>query len=279
MTSSATSPGSAASRVEQYFLSLGPQWPVTPEQERVKVIAVGNYAILGQLAALRFLEWADENPEGVAALPTGKTPEYFIKWVQHYLAHWEAEAAASGGLFDRVGLGGRPKPRLDGLRFVQLDEFFPIRPDHERSFAWFVRRFYLEGFGLDPCPGPPHRHLPSPRGAGGGGLPPQGPAAGLRRREHRSGPALPPARERGGGIAPADPPPLRRVLRGLRGAHPRPGRHRLLPGRASGRTGISPSTSGAPATIPPRAWTGSITRARRPPPPTWAASTPCAGRR
>ena len=46
-------------------------------------ITVDNFPKLGLLTALRFLEWVLENPEGVISLPTGKTPEYFIKWT-HY---------------------------------------------------------------------------------------------------------------------------------------------------------------------------------------------------
>ncbi len=139
----------SASQVEAYFLKEGGNWDISPDQERIKVVTVGNYVVLGQLTALRFLEYVSANPEGVAALPTGKTPEYFIKWTQHYLANWESEA--KDGMLAKVGLGGKPKPRMNGLRFVQLDEFFPIRPDHERSFAYFIKKFYIQGFGLDPA--------------------------------------------------------------------------------------------------------------------------------
>ena len=39
---------------------------------------------------MRFIEWVQQNPGGVISLPTGKTPEHFIKWVQRltgYLGH------------------------------------------------------------------------------------------------------------------------------------------------------------------------------------------------
>ena len=139
---------SSVSTVEDFFLAESGNLKIAPDQEKVKVVTVGNYVVLGQLTALRFLEWVAANPEGMAALPTGKTPEYFIKWVQYYLANWAAEA--KDGMLAKAGLGSLAKPRMDGLRFVQLDEFFPIRPDHERSFAYFVRKFYIQGFGLDP---------------------------------------------------------------------------------------------------------------------------------
>jgi glucosamine-6-phosphate deaminase len=135
------------SQVEKYFAGEAGNYQIGPEQEKVKVITVANYVLLGQLTALRFLEWVEANPEGVMALPTGKTPEYFIKWVQYYMANWSKEA--KDGMLAKVGLTSPEKPRMDGLRFVQLDEFFPIRPDHERSFAYFVRKFYIQGFGLD----------------------------------------------------------------------------------------------------------------------------------
>ncbi len=135
------------SEVERYFTTEG--GAETVSGSRPPVIQVSNYVVLGQLTALRFLEWAGRNPDGVAALPTGRTPEYFIKWVQYYLAHWEREAKS--GLLARLGPDLRKPPELRRLRFVQLDEFFPINPAHERSFGYFVRKFYLEGFGLDPA--------------------------------------------------------------------------------------------------------------------------------
>ena len=50
--------------------------------ERIPAIVVENFPALGRLAAMRFVEWVQGNPEGVISLPTGKTPEHFIKWVQ-----------------------------------------------------------------------------------------------------------------------------------------------------------------------------------------------------
>jgi len=48
----------------------------------VPYITVDNFPKLGKLAAMRFLEWVSENPDGVISLPTGKTPEYFIARVK-----------------------------------------------------------------------------------------------------------------------------------------------------------------------------------------------------
>ena len=52
-------------------------------------IVVQNFPNLGLLTSLRFLEWVAENPEGVISLPTGKTPEYFIKWTNRILTDWK----------------------------------------------------------------------------------------------------------------------------------------------------------------------------------------------
>jgi len=46
--------------------------------------------MLGKLTALRFLEWVKLNPGGVISLPTGRTPEYFIKWTGYYLENWNS---------------------------------------------------------------------------------------------------------------------------------------------------------------------------------------------
>ena len=50
----------------------------------IPYIIIDNFPDLGLIVSLRFLEWVLENPDGVISLPTGKTPEYFIKWT-HYL--------------------------------------------------------------------------------------------------------------------------------------------------------------------------------------------------
>jgi glucosamine-6-phosphate deaminase len=136
------------SKVEDYFEELHRDFDPSKKHRRIPAIIVDNYIELGQLTALRFLEWVCLNPGGVIALPTGKTPEFFIKWTQHYLAHWEREL--SDGILARIGLDRRMKPDMRSLRFFQLDEFFPMRPEHERSFSYFVRKFYVEGFGFDP---------------------------------------------------------------------------------------------------------------------------------
>jgi len=115
---------------------------------KIPYIQVNNIPDLGLLTSLRFLEWVIENPEGVISLPTGKTPEYFIKWTQYILSNWgkrEVERICSEN-----GLNTSSKPKMNNLKFVQIDEFFPINPLQHNSFHYFVQKFYLEGFGLNP---------------------------------------------------------------------------------------------------------------------------------
>ena len=52
--------------------------------EKIAVVEVQNVYELGQLVAIAFLEWVSANPDGVIALPTGRTPEYFIKTIERF---------------------------------------------------------------------------------------------------------------------------------------------------------------------------------------------------
>ena len=135
------------SKVEAFFEKQFKNSKVNKTDEKIKTIEVDNYINLGQLTALRFLEWVALNPGGVVALPTGKTPEFFIKWMQYYLENWDAEI--NNGLLHKIGFDKELKPDFKSLYFVMIDEFFPLDPLHERSFNYFVKRFYIEGFGFD----------------------------------------------------------------------------------------------------------------------------------
>ncbi len=136
------------SRVEEIALKKSGQKLVYPPAEKTGVIVVDNFPALGKLTALRFLEWVQENPGGVISLPTGKTPEYFIRWVKHYLSVWE-EADTQKDL-EENGVGPGKRPDMQSLHFVQIDEFYPIHPTYHNSFYHYVNRFYIPDFSLDP---------------------------------------------------------------------------------------------------------------------------------
>ncbi|MGM0531801.1 MAG: glucosamine-6-phosphate deaminase [Bacteroidota bacterium] len=133
---------------EKYFSERDILYPDNELYRKIPAITVDNYVELGQITAIRFLEWVCRNPGGVIALPTGKTPEFFIKWVEYYLENWNNEV--NNGLLANIGFDPKWKPDMGSLTFFQLDEFFPINPEHERSFNYFVHNFYIQQFGLDP---------------------------------------------------------------------------------------------------------------------------------
>jgi glucosamine-6-phosphate deaminase len=133
-----------SSSVESSFYEKAGRYEITTF---LPYILVDNFPRLGMLTSLRFLEWVSQNPEGLISLPTGKTPEYFIKWTMHFLQHWIDPYVKK--LRDDNGLFLARKPDLKGLQFVQIDEFYPISPEQHNSFYHYIRNFYIDGFGLD----------------------------------------------------------------------------------------------------------------------------------
>jgi glucosamine-6-phosphate deaminase len=134
------------SSVEQKFFELSGQNNMT---SNIPYITVDNFPKLGFFTALRFLEWANENPNGVISLPTGKTPEYFIKWTRYLLENWTSKKVSE--YKEIYGLNFGKKPVLKDLSFVQIDEFYPISSKQHNSFYHYVNNFYIDGFGLDPA--------------------------------------------------------------------------------------------------------------------------------
>jgi glucosamine-6-phosphate deaminase len=133
-------------KVEQsFFLHSGRKQITT----KLPYIVVNNFPSLGLLTSLRFLEWVAENPGGVISLPTGKTPEYFIKWTQYLLKNWDKPEARK--IREKNGLFLDKKPSLKDLHFVQIDEFYPINPKQHNSFYDYVINFYIKAFELDPA--------------------------------------------------------------------------------------------------------------------------------
>ena len=116
--------------------------------EHADIIVTDSSPELGKLVALRFLEVVQENPKAVVSLPTGRTPEYFIKWVRRFLSEWDTDEIIR--IRDRFGLEST-KPDMSGITFVQMDEFFPISPNEQRSFNYFIKNEYIPSFGFDPA--------------------------------------------------------------------------------------------------------------------------------
>ncbi len=133
------------SKIEETIYSKSVNKNMTTQ---IPYLRVDNFPALGLVTALRFLEWVSENPNGVISLPTGKTPEYFIKYTQYFLNNWDSEKAKK--LRESYGLMIKQKPDFSGLHFVQIDEFYPIDPNQHNSFYNYVSEYYIKGFGLDP---------------------------------------------------------------------------------------------------------------------------------
>jgi len=115
---------------------------------KIPYILVDNFPGLGKLVAYLFLEWVSEYPDGVISLPTGKTPEYFIKWTKYLLDNWDDPKVSENR--KKYGLTIKKKPETNRLRFVQIDEFYPISPKQHNSFYYYVNKYYVQGFGLNP---------------------------------------------------------------------------------------------------------------------------------
>ena len=138
---------SSLSKVEKRYLDKsGREFLYTPT-EKVGIIQVKNFPELGKLTALRFIEWTQENPGGVVSLPTGKTPEHFIKWVSYYLKNWESKQVKEE--LSSNGIDAATKPDMRSIHFVQIDEFYPIDSFQHNSFYYYIQRFYFSSFEMD----------------------------------------------------------------------------------------------------------------------------------
>ena len=136
------------SPVETRAVENSPLDPLYVPEEKIPVITVSNFPALGQLVAMRFVEWVQGHPGGVISLPTGKTPEHFISWVNRLVQTWDDPATRE--LLEKNGVDPSRRPDMGSLHFVQIDEFYPIQPTQKNSFYHYVKKYYLEGMGLDP---------------------------------------------------------------------------------------------------------------------------------
>jgi len=135
------------SAVEKVFNERSFHLGYQPDDEKITTIIVNSFPEMGKLTALRFIEWVQSNPGGVISLPTGKTPEHFIAWVKRILQHWNTSEIQN--LLTVSGLNASLVPDMKSLKFVQIDDFYPMDGLQGNSFYSYVKKFYIEGFGLD----------------------------------------------------------------------------------------------------------------------------------
>ncbi|MEO8168358.1 MAG: glucosamine-6-phosphate deaminase, partial [bacterium] len=100
----------ATSTVEVLALKASGHKDLYSPMEKIKVIEMPNFPALGKLTALRFIEWVLKNPGGVISLPTGKTPEHFIKWVGRILSKWGSKEI--GTLLESYGIAMTAPPDM-----------------------------------------------------------------------------------------------------------------------------------------------------------------------
>jgi glucosamine-6-phosphate deaminase len=135
------------SKVEKQILKETGRRPIYSPAEKIPCIVVDNFPMLGKITALRFIEWIKENPGGVISLPTGKTPEFFIKWVKYYLNNWDKKEVKKELEAYEIKSGTRPDTK--SLCFVQMDEFYPMDPQEQNSFYQYINNYYIKNLGLD----------------------------------------------------------------------------------------------------------------------------------
>ena len=129
------------SKVENFYLKQ------SSGNEKINVLVVDSFPELGKVTALRFIEHIASKPNSVISLPTGKTPEFFIKWVTRILTHWSDDPEIV--LLRRsVGLDADAPPTMSEVKFVQMDEFCPISPLQTNSYNSYINRFYIDQFGI-----------------------------------------------------------------------------------------------------------------------------------
>ena len=136
-----------SSNVEQFYLNKSNKEFQYKPTEKIPVIQVDNFPELGKLTALRFVEWLQENPKGVVSLPTGKTPEHFIKWVSKVINEWDTKLIKD--ILVSVGIDTTKKPNLSDVTFVQIDEFYPINSAQHNSFYYYIKKYYFKNLGFD----------------------------------------------------------------------------------------------------------------------------------
>ena len=137
-----------SSRVEKFAVKRSGAELRYPPTEKINVIIVDNFPELGKLTAMRFIEWAQGNEGASISLPTGKTPEHFIKHVNNALSTWETKATQKS--LEEYGVDPAHKPKMKSFHFIQIDDFYPINTQQHNSFYYYVNKFYIKGFGLDP---------------------------------------------------------------------------------------------------------------------------------
>ena len=107
--------------------------------EKMDVLEVDNFPLLGKLATLRFIEWVVKIRVVLFRSPRAKHRRHFIKWVSRIIERWETKEIQS--MLHEYGIESAKRPDMKSLSFVQIDEFYPMIQQHN-SFNYYVRKYY-----------------------------------------------------------------------------------------------------------------------------------------
>ena len=110
--------------------------------EKIPVVEVPSLDEFGHYLALHLLLWIQNNPSGVISLPTGRTPESFIRALEWYKLNWSSLVAQEN--LRRWGIDTGSFPETSDLRFVQIDEFLWMSPQHVKSYSSYVLSYYID---------------------------------------------------------------------------------------------------------------------------------------
>lgn len=109
--------------------------------EKVAVVQVASFDSLGRCLALDLLLWIEQNPNGVISLPTGRTPESFIRALRWYKENWNDPIAQKHR--KEWGVTSERFPDTQNLTFVQIDEFLWMSSQHKHSYARYILEYYI----------------------------------------------------------------------------------------------------------------------------------------
>lgn len=133
--------------VEERFIAKSSRQKVYPSEYIVTIEARNSYE-LGKLIALRFIEWLQNNPNGVVAFTSGSNPEFFIKFLDYYKHNWNNDDVQKE--LHSFGIFAKNFPKSNNLKLVQMEEMYPISDRHYKKISNYTIRHYAKLLQIKP---------------------------------------------------------------------------------------------------------------------------------
>ncbi len=118
--------------------------------EKLGVIVVDSFPALGKLAALRFIEWVQHNPDGVDLPADGQDAGALHRESAGCSPRWDTPDDPARARARPASIRRRRATRAD-CTSCRSTSSIPSTPRSDNSFTHYVKHFYIEGFGLDPA--------------------------------------------------------------------------------------------------------------------------------